>query len=115
VQPILQLLDGYIADPAVKAYDLNAPERPLVEIAARLCAEHASDDLALLHAYFERRAAVHPSRSAVSNRCSTRRHRADARPPGTSRGARSIVRPLGLEAESNCGGPIAVEPLSHLV
>jgi hypothetical protein len=56
VEPLVPLLDAYM-----KGYDLGAPERPLLDIAHRLCSEHATGDLALLHAYFEKRAAARPS------------------------------------------------------
>ena len=61
VQPLLPFLDGYLADPNLNGYDLSAPERPLLDIASRLCSERATGDLALLHAYFENRATTRPS------------------------------------------------------
>lgn len=61
VAPLLPLLDDYLQDPNVKGYNDTAPDGPLRDIASRLCAEHATGDLALLHAYFARRAGSRPS------------------------------------------------------
>ena len=61
VAPLLPLLDAYLVDPGVKERNPAAPERPIRDIASRLCAEHSIGDLALLHGYFVKRARLSPT------------------------------------------------------
>jgi hypothetical protein len=60
-EPLIPVLDAYLDDTSLKAYDTRAPTGPLDDVLSRLCADHAEADLALLHAYFQRRTANRPS------------------------------------------------------
>jgi hypothetical protein len=45
----------------IKTYNSKSPDQPLKDIVSRLCADHASADLALLNGYFRKRASTNPS------------------------------------------------------
>ena len=58
---LLPHLDRFIEDPLTHAWNFQDPYLTFGEIANLMKDEHASGDLARLHAYFKKRVSDHPS------------------------------------------------------
>ena len=87
---VVPRLDGFLADPLLRAYDSADPHRALGGVVSRMCAEKGTADLAAMHAYLQQRVTSHPGEAFAS--IADDATDARCKPPPPSPPPRSTVR-----------------------